>query len=73
MLDQGSALGDICHADNASDWNAARMRWFIVVIGNIGEVSLVVASIVVEMGEDATVVRERLRCRVLVRHREVVR
>ena len=70
MLDQGSALGDISHADNASDWNATRMRWFVVGIGNTGEVGLVVASIVIEVGEDGIVVRERLRRRVVVRHRE---
>ena len=70
MLDQGSALGDISHADNASDWNATRMRWFVVGIGNTGEVGLVVASIVIEVREDGIVVRERLRRRVVVRHRE---
>ena len=63
MLDKGSALGDVCHARNASDWNATRMRQFSVVV-------LVVTSIVTKVRKDGIVARERLRCPALVRHRE---
>ena len=70
MRDKWSALGDICRARDAS--NVTRIKCLIVVIRNAVKVILAVMSIIIKVGTNGIVMRERLRCRMKMRHREVM-